>query len=162
MAPPFQRRSKEIIDLTVEDGDGAPKTQSRPPANAQPVANGITNDSANRSPNFVPPGHPPYRGAAHAHPYVPPRPAQDQPFYRRHGPSPPAYAPSPPAKRQKLSEPPRGMVDEEQVITKSVGIHLSSYARDAVEALENKNIDKDKLKAEVSQRPWDPVTERWL
>lgn len=40
---------------------------------------------------------------------------------------------------------------DEQVITKSVGMHLSSYAKDAAEALKNKNIDEDKLKAEVSR-----------
>lgn len=43
------------------------------------------------------------------------------------------------------------MVDDEQVITKSVGIHLSSYARNAVEALNDKNVDEDRLKAAIQK-----------
>jgi hypothetical protein len=47
------------------------------------------------------------------------------------------------------------MVSHEQVITKSVGNYLSSYARGAVEPFRNKGLDEDKLKAEVSQPSQD-------
>lgn len=154
MAPTRQTAPREVIDLTTDDDDDAVRqVQPRPPAPPPALENGTTNRVANGFVDFVPPGDPPSHGSAHAHPYAPPVPAQGQPFYRRHAPSTPAYAPSPPAKRQKLSEPPRGMVDDEQVITKSVGIHLSSYARNAVEELNNKNVDENKLKAEVRLAP---------
>lgn len=152
MAPPRHTSSREVIDLTTDDDDDAVRqVQPRLPAPPPAFANGTANRVANGFVDFAPPGGPPTHGSAHAHPRIPPLPAQEQSFYRRHAPSTPAYAPSPPAKRQKLSEPPRGMVDDDQVITKSVGIHLAPYARTAVEALNNKNIDEHKLKAEVSR-----------
>lgn len=159
MAPPVQRRSREVIDLTVDDDDDAVR-QNQPPPTAPPpaFANGIANRAANSFVDSVPLGGFPFYDITHAHPHAPPRPAQEQPFYQRHAPDAPDFAPSPPAKRQKLSDPPRGMNYDEQVITKSVGIHLSPYARDAAEALNNKNIDEDKLKAEVSRPLQDTGT----
>lgn len=158
MAPSRQTASKEVIDLTADDDDDAVRqVQPRLPAPPPALENGTTNHLANGFVGFVPPGGHPYQGSAHAHPYAPPVLSQEQPFDRRHAASTPAYAPSPPAKRQKLSEPPRGLVDDEQVITKSVGMHLSPYARNAVEALNNKNVDENKLKAEVSR----PLQATW-
>lgn len=159
MAPPSQRLSREVIDLTADDDDDAvQQEQPRPTAPLPASANGIANRVADRFVNSVPPGGLPFHGSTHAHPYAPPRLAQEQPSHQRHAHGTPDYAPSPPAKRQKLSEPPRGMNYDEQVIRKSVGIHLSPYARDAAEALKNKNIDEDKLKAEVSRPLQDTGT----
>lgn len=146
MTLPPQWSPKEVIDLTGDDDDDIERQVQPPPPSRPPptVANGI----ANRFVNGVPTGGLPFHGNAHTQPYVQPRPAPASLAVNS-----PSYAPSPPAKRQKLSEPPNGTAYEEQLITISVGQHLSSYARGAVEALNNKDLDKDKLRSEVSKPP---------
>lgn len=145
MAPPLPRAVPEVIDLTSEDdNDAVRQIQPRLPVPPPALANGTTNHIANRFVDIVPGGSP-FHGSAHAHPYAAPRPAQEQSVPRPHAHA-PSYTPLRPAKRQKLSEP-------ERVITNSASRHLSPYARDAVEALKNKDIDEDKLKAEVSHPP---------
>lgn len=159
MVPPPLRAPPEVIDLTGEDdNDAVRQIQPRPPASPPAFANGTTNHIVNRFVDIVPGGSPSH-GSAHAHPYAPPRPAQEPSVSRPHAHGAPSYTPLRPAKRQRLSEP-------ERVITNSASRHLSPYARDAVEALKNKNIDEDKLKAEVSQPPQHYGTslssESWL
>lgn len=151
MAP---SRQKEVIDLTTEDDDDVvqpsqPLSTAPPPA----IANGTAyNRVANRFVDFVPPGGSLIHGSAYAQPQAPSRRlAPEQPLHPPHASSTPSYGVQPPAKRQKLSEPPGGMGYTEQVITKSVGIHLDSFARDAVEAFKDTGVDEDKLRSEVGQ-----------
>lgn len=142
MAPSLQH---EVIDLTTDDDDDV--VRQFPPLRTAPrpaIANGTES--------------PPIRGSAYAEPPAPSRRlAPEQPLHPPHAYSTPSYGAPPPAKRQKLSEPPRGMGYAEQVITKSVGIHLYSFARDAVEAFKNTGVDEDKLRAEVGQHLQDTV-----
>lgn len=158
MAPSLPRAPPEVIDLTGEDNDAVQQIQPRPPAPPPAFANGTANHIASRFVDIVP-GGASFHASAHAHPYAAPRPAQEQTVSRPHAHGAPSYTPLRPAKRQKLSEPAR-------VITNSVSRHLSPYARDAVEALKNENIDEDKLKAEVSRPPQRDgtvlVSESWL
>lgn len=150
MAPPLPRAPPEVIDLTIEDdNDAVRQSQPRPPGPPQALANGATNQVANRFVDTVPGGSP-FPGSAHAHPYAAPRPAQEHTVSRPHAHGAPSYTPLWPAKRQKLSEPERVITNS---ASSSASRHLSPYARDAVEALKNKDIDEDKLKAEVSQPP---------
>lgn len=157
MAP---SRHKEVIDLTTDDDDDVVQ-QRQPLPTASPPA--ITNGTAysrfaNSFVDFVPPGGSTIHGSAYAQEQAPSRRlAPDQPLHPPHASSTPSYGAPPPAKRQKLSEPPRGMGYPEQVITKSVGIHLYSFARDAVEAFKNTGVDEDKLRAEVGHTLQDTV-----
>lgn len=158
MAPP----SKEVIDLTLDDDDQDVRQHQRrrrppfPHAIENGTAGGSTGRSTNQGPivndaNLVSRGSPASHGSAHAHPH---RPAPGQTVYHPIDQFTPYFADlAPPAKRQKLSEPPRGSLSHEQVIAKSIGIHLSPYAKDAVELFKNKGLDEYKLEAEVSQLP---------
>ncbi|KAI3398782.1 hypothetical protein diail_8649 [Diaporthe ilicicola] len=138
MALHSQWSSKEVIDLTgVDDDEDVQQVQPPRPGSPPAVANGFANGFA----NDAPPG-----GSSF---YAQPRPAPSQSSHRPLAASVPSYAPSPPAKRQKLSQPPHGTSYEEQLITISVGQHLSPYARDAAEALARRDLDKDKLRSEI-------------
>lgn len=157
MAPP----SKEVIDLTGDDDDDDSRQRQRRRRLPFPnvVENGIVGGSTARSTNkepfvndadLVSRGGPASYGSAHAHPH---RSAPGQTVYHPTDQSPTSFALPPPAKRQKLSEPPRGSLSHEQVIAKSISIHLSPYAKDAVELFKNKGLDEYKLEAEVSLPP---------
>ncbi|POS71085.1 hypothetical protein DHEL01_v210522 [Diaporthe helianthi] len=142
MAPP----SREVIDLTVDDDDDGwtPQNRTLPASKSKAdrlraLAAKPKQDVASYD-NFVAQGVLVPQGSAHARPFAPARPVPEQKLYRPIVPSPP-----PPAKRQKLSEPP----SHEQVIRKSVGLHLSPYANAAVAPFRNKGLDEDKIKAEI-------------
>ena len=153
-----------LIDLTADDDDDDVVRPVQPRPRPRPRSPTVANGTANRSVDLVLPGGHPLHGSAHAHPFAntPPHSASEQASYRPQARDAPSYAPSPPAKRQKLSELPHGMVYNEQVVTKSIGVHLSSYARDAVELFKNKGLDEDKLRAEVSQPAQVCPNQRWL
>ncbi|KAK2607198.1 hypothetical protein N8I77_005896 [Diaporthe amygdali] len=152
MALRSQWTAREVIDLTGDDDDDdvVQPVQPPPPA-ARPQHTGASS-IANGFVNGAPLGSSPFHGNTHAHPYPPPlaTPAPVQPLYGPPAVNTPSFAPSRPAKRQKLSEPPRGTVySEEQLITLSIGQRLSAYARDAVEIFKDEDLDKDKLRREI-------------
>lgn len=156
MALRSQWTAREVIDLTGDDDDDdvVQPVQPPPPA-ARPQHTGASS-IANGFVNGAPLGSSPFHGNTHAHPYAPSlaTPAPVQPFYGPPAVNTPSFAASRPAKRQKLSEPPRGTVySEEQLITLSIGQRLSAYARDAVEIFKDEDLDKDKLRREVSEPP---------
>lgn len=158
MAPP----SREIIDLTVDDDDDKRPPRQRPPPLSPSKAGRLLapgdrpRDDLASCENLVAQGVP----VTHGHPHAPsrsapPRSAQGHRHYSPIVPIPPSPPLAPAAKRQKLSGPPSDALTHEQLMTKSVGLHLSSYAKAAVAPFRNKGLDEDKLKAEVMQSPED-------
>lgn len=153
MAPP----PREVIDLTADDDDDGRRPQELPPPwptdkdeRLVALAAKLRADVASYE-NLVAQGVIPAssHGSAHAHPSPAPQHAPGQRFYHHLAPSPPSSAVAPPAKRQKLSEPPKDPLSHEQVIRKSIGLQLSPYAKLAVAPFRNKGLDEDKLKAEI-------------
>jgi hypothetical protein len=141
--------SKEVIDLTIDDEEDDQKLQQ--PLLAPAFRNGTTEgrdflDDGNLVSRVDPTSY----GSTYAHSDGRRRPAPAQAFHRSIAPATPFAAP-PPAKRQKVSGSAHSRLTHDEVVSKSVGIYLSTYARAAVEPFKNKGLDEDKLKAEVSQ-----------
>lgn len=161
MAPP----SREVIDLTIDDDDDGrpPQKRQRPLSTTQAerlraLRDRLRDDAASYE-NLVAQGVP----IPHGHPYVPARPAPPRSAQRQRDyipivPSPPSPPLGPAAKRQKLSGPTRDVLTHEQLMTKSVGLHLSPYAKAAVAPFRNKGLDEDKIKAEVIQPTQDTLS----
>lgn len=125
MAVPPRQAFKEVIDLTGDDDNNvAPPPKPAPlPSNA--LANGLPRVKGSQA-----------GGYAHAH---------SQPTHS-HAPS--SSKVEPPAKRQKLSDAPRGQVKPSG--PQHVGpSRFRWYARAAVDGVTHPRVDRAKLKAEV-------------